>query len=382
MKIAFYSNYLTHHQLPLCRALAGLTGGKFTFVATEPVEQERLDTGWQDLNYAYDFVLRAFEGDAEWQQAMALAEEADVVLIGSASWDYLQERLKRKKLTVLYSERLYKAGYQAWKWPVRLWRFYKKYGRQKSLYLLCASAYTAGDFAKTFTFINKTYKWGYFPEAKRYDDIELLLDNKRPATILWVGRFIGWKHPEYVVEVARRLQAEGYDFQIEMVGDGEKLEDVKRQICECGLQDRFLLPGAVPSDEVRTHMEAASIYLFTSDRNEGWGAVLNESMNSACAVVASEAAGATPFLLKDGENGLSYHGKNVDELYEKVKYLLDHPDRGREMGRAAYETMVDLWNAEAAARRLLELVEALLRGEKHPDLYETGPCSRAERIKG
>ena len=33
-------------------------------------------------------------------------------------------------------------------------------------------------------------------------------------------------------------------------------------------------------------MEQADIYLFTSDRNEGWGAVANEAMNSACAMVA------------------------------------------------------------------------------------------------
>ena len=49
-------------------------------------------------------------------------------------------------------------------------------------------------------------------------------------------------------------------------------------------------------------MEKSEIFLFTSDKGEGWGAVLNESMNSACAVVASHAIGSVPFLLKDGEN--------------------------------------------------------------------------------
>lgn len=382
MNVVFYSNYLTHHQLPLCQALYRLTGGQFTFIATEQTEQERLDSGWCDLNREYDFVLRVYDGEAEKQQAIQLAEQADVVIHGSAPWEYLDKRLEEKKLTILYSERLYKAGYQWWKLPVRLWRFYKKYGRHKSLYLLCASAYTAGDFAKTGTFINKTYKWGYFPEVKRYDDVEALLDSKQPRTILWAGRFIDWKHPEAVVEVARRLQAEGYDFRIKMVGNGEMLDDIKRQVCDSGLQDRVELPGAVLSDEVRAYMEQAAIYLFTSDRHEGWGAVLNESMNSGCAVVVSDAVGAAPFLLKDGENGLTYHSGNVDELYEKVKFLLDNPAQGRDLGRRAYETMTGLWNAEIAAERLLKLCRALLEGQKHPDLYEEGPCSWAERIKG
>ncbi len=382
MKIAFYSNYLTHHQLPLCRALHRLTGGEFIFVSTEPVSQEHLELGYRDLDVENDFVLRAYEGEAEKQRALQLAEEADVVIHGSAPREYLTRRLEQNKLTILYSERLYKAGYQWWKLPVRLWRFYKKYGRHKNLHLLCASAYTAGDFAKTGTFLNKTYKWGYFPEVKRYDDVEAVLDSKKPATILWVGRFLDWKNPETVVEVVRRLQAEGYDVRAKLVGDGERWDAVAEQVRAYGLEDRVQLPGSVPSDEVRGHMEQASIYLFTSDRHEGWGAVLNESMNSACAVVVSDAVGAAPFLLKDGENGLSYHSGNVDELYEKVRLLLDNPDRGRELGRAAYETMAGLWNAEVAAERLLELAKALLRGEKNPNLYGTGPCSRAERIKG
>lgn len=49
------------------------------------------------------------------------------------------------------------------------------------------------------------------------------------------------------------------------------------------------------ASEVRSYMEKADIYLFTSDFNEGWGAVLNESMNSGCAVVASHAIGSVPF---------------------------------------------------------------------------------------
>ena len=126
-------------------------------------------------------------------------------------------------------------------------------------------------------------------------------------------------------------------------------------------------------------MEAASIFLFTSDRNEGWGAVLNESMNSGCAVVACDAIGAVPFLMKDGENGLCYHSGNQNELYEKVKYLLENPQVCRKLGENAYDTMITMWNAEVAAERLVRLVECLQKGEDTPFLH--GPCSKAEILK-
>lgn len=379
MKLVFLSNYLSVHQVPFCEYMYQKLGTDFWFIATEEIEPERLTQGYSDLNSKYPFVIRAYEGDAEKQKAQQLTDEADVVMLGSAPMEYLQPRLKAQKLTFLYSERIYKTGYQAWKLPVRLWRFWNKFGRYKSLYLLCASAFTAGDFAKTGTFLHKTYKWGYFPKTHTCDDVDALISSKKPNTILWVARFIDLKHPEQVVEVARRLKAENYDFKIQMLGSGERWNAIEKMICDYDLQEQVELVGAVPAEQVRSYMDAASIFLFTSDRNEGWGAVLNESMNSACAVVASDAIGSVPFLIKDGENGLCYRSGDVDELYEKVVYLLNNPQKCETLGKNAYETITKLWCAETATERLLELCVALQ--DKKQTTYSTGPCSIAYVLK-
>jgi glycosyltransferase involved in cell wall biosynthesis len=329
------------------------------------------------MNRAYPFVLRTYEGKSDQEKALLTAAEADVVILGSAPWGYLQERLAQKKLTFIYSERLYKKGYERWKWPVRMWRHYWRFGRHKRLYLLCASAYTAYDFSRTFAFLNKAYKWGYFPAVQAYD-VEQLLERKSPRNILWAGRFLNWKHPEHAIEVARRLRAEGYDFRLTMLGNGQLLETIRQQVAQLGLEDAISLPGAVPAEAVRSYMEEAGIYLFTSDRNEGWGAVLNESMNSGCAVVACKAIGSVPFLIRGGENGLTYDNGDVEQLYSHVKNLLDDAERCRALGWKAYETMAGQWNADEAAKRLLALSETLMQGEKHPKLFEEGPCSKAE----
>ncbi len=381
MTIIFCSNFLTHHQLPFCLEMSKRLGNIFWFVATEPLAEEQRKLGYPDLNKAHPFVIRAYESSEQKQKAIELVNTADVVILGSAPASLVQQRLKEKKLTIYYSERLYKKGYEAWKWPVRMFRFFRKYGRHKNLYLLCASAYTAGDFAKTFTFINKSYKWGYFPEVKTYDNVTALIGRKDPTSILWAGRFIDWKHPESVIAVAQRLKADGYDFHIDMLGNGELLEAIGEMIKTSHLEKCVHLTGSMPPEEVRAYMERAAIYLFTSDRNEGWGAVLNESMNSGCAVVASNAIGSVPFLVEDKKNGLTYQSGNTEELYQKVKYLLDAPEARKEMGIKAYETMTGLWNAEVAVPRLLSLCEALLRGEKHPVLFQEGPCSKAEILK-
>lgn len=45
-------------------------------------------------------------------------------------------------------------------------------------------------------------------------------------------------------------------------------------------------------------MRESHIFIFTSDRGEGWGVVLSEAMANGCTVVASNKIGAAPFLVK------------------------------------------------------------------------------------
>ena len=248
--------------------------------------------------------------------------------------------------------------------------------------MLCASAYTAGDYAKFGLFRGRCYKWGYFPETIRYPSIDDLIDRKAKATILWCGRFLDWKHPDDVIEVAKRLRDAGCCFKIEMIGTGEMEQQLKRQASDAGLLEtniRFL--GAMSPEAVRRHMESAGICLFTSDRQEGWGAVLNEAMNSGCAVVASDAAGATPYLVNDGVNGSVYHSGNIQELYEKVRRLLENTTMQYSFGKAAYQTITELWNAEVAAKRFLQLSQALLNGTDASRLFADGPCSPAKPLR-
>ena len=147
-----------------------------------------------------------------------------------------------------------------------------------------------------------------------------------------------------------------------------------------GLSDCVRLLGSKTTEEVRRYMEEASIFLFTSDRNEGWGAVLNEAMNSGCAVVASHAIGSVPFLINYGNTGLIYRSGDIEDLYEKVKYLIENQDKATELGKKAYSTLTELWNAETAAERFKQIVQAIKAGGT-TNLFDDGPCSNASVLK-
>lgn len=179
-----------------------------------------------------------------------------------------------------------------------------------------------------------------------------------------MARFIGWKHPETAVELAKELKNQGYDFKIDMIGTGDKLEEIQKSIKENNLTDSINLLGTMSPEEVRTQMEKHSIFLFTSDRNEGWGAVLNEAMNSGCAVVANDEIGSVPFLIENGINGLTYHKGDFEELLSRVKNLLDNRNLCEDLSEKAYETLVSSWSAKVAAKRLKTTCESLLKGQK------------------
>ncbi|MCR5595625.1 MAG: glycosyltransferase [Lachnospiraceae bacterium] len=381
MTFTFVSNYINHHQQPFCDAMYEKLGDGFTFVATMPMEQERIDMGWNTELVSLPYVRLLYE-DPSCEQ---LIYESDVVLIGwSEREDIAQKRLNSGKLTLRVSERIYRTGTYKAISPRGLIAKYKEHirYRNKPVFMLCAGAYVAADFALIHAYPGKMLKWGYFPPFIEYntEDIDRRLKNPKSIQIIWVGRFISLKHPEYMVRLAMRLKEEGENFHIHMVGDGEKFEEIKDLVRERGLEE-ITLHGHLAPDEVRALMSECHVHISTSNHLEGWGAVINEGMNSGCIEIACEEMGAVPYLIKDNVNGLTYPTEVYASL-EQVVLRVFHNWRGyTHLGSRAYRTIRDEWNAEVASDRLMGLVRALLYDEEFA-VPESGPLSFAPIIHG
>lgn len=376
MKIVFISNYFSHHQRPVSDALNRKSD--YTFLATREIPEERIRLGWGQDGEEPDYVLHLREENEA--ACRRLLMEADVVIAGSAPEELLRERIRAGKLVLRYSERPLKHGPEPVKALPRFIKWHLRNPARKPIRLLCAGGYAAGDYQRYGLFRGKSYQWGYFPPTRRYESLSGLMERKDPRQILWCGRFLDWKHPDDALRVAAELKRRGESFRLDLIGTGP-MEDALRALAAGeGLEENVRFLGQMPPEAVRDHMEQAGIFLICSDRQEGWGAVMNEAMNSGCAVVASHAVGAAPFLLKPGENGLIYRSGDLSALTDRIEALLRDPERQRELGEKAYRTIVGQWNAETAADRLLRLSDALLRGEEAQVLYTEGPCSAAPPI--
>lgn len=374
LTITFFSNFLLHHQTPFCEAMVRHIGEGFRFVATVPIPDDRLEMGYRNLEDA-PYAVNAYKDDASYREALRLGRESDVVIIGAAPDVYVQERLKENKLTFRYCERYFKKFY--WRFhPGELReRFLKdtRY-RKKNLYMLCASAYTASDCRYVFAYPNKTYKWGYFPPIvnESFEALSAIKGGDK-LRLIWVSRFIPLKHPEEIIALAKRLKEDHFPFEIEMLGIGELREEYENIVKREGLDDVICFTGPFSPEEVLEHMKRSDIFLFTSDKNEGWGAVMNEAMSCACAPVACREIGSVPYLIKHGENGLVYDKRGKNSLYHNVKILMENNNLRETIQKNACQTMAEVWNADAASKRLLCLIDCIQNGRETP--YTYGPCS-------
>lgn len=373
LKLVFVSNYYNHHQASLSRAMYEQTDHRFAFIETEPMSEERIAMGWGEKEKP-SYVFSAYESKDQWQKCQKVINEAEVVIWGSCPFSMIRPRLRKKKLTFAYSERIFKNGFHGMNfWGRAVKYIFRLALYQKNHYLLCASAYAAGDYARIGLFRGRAFKWGYFPETRDYNIDELFAQKRKneKSIILWVARFIGWKHPEVPVLLAEKLKQEGCTFDLKLIGNGELSNKIASMIREKKLEDCVHMLGAMSPDEVRKHMEQANIFLFTSDRNEGWGAVLNEAMNSGCAVVASHAIGSVPYLIKNGNNGYIY--ENEGQLHSLVIDLIKNPDRTTKFGTEALQSILTQWNGKNATERLCELCEKIRQHERA--MFTSGVCA-------
>ena len=381
MTFTFVSNYINHHQIPLCEALYKTLGENFTFVQTMPMEEERVAMGWGVDIQKLPYVLCLYEKEYECLKKIA---ESDVVLFGwTEREDIVASRLQSGRTTLRVSERLYREG--QWKaisprGLIAKYNEHIKYRRQ-NVCMLCAGAYTASDFNLIRAYPDKMFRWGYFTALRKYDETQLdaMKIQDGALHIVWAGRFIPLKHPEYVVRLAKHLRDKGYQYHIHMLGDGELEPSMKQEVTHLGLSGYFTFYGYTEPEKVRDVMEQCHIHLFTSNYLEGWGAVVNEGMNSGCVEVVNAQVGAAPYLIRHGENGLVYPDDSYEKMEALVEDLFAHWDDRKQMGWAAYETIRDMWNAEHAAKELLRFVSDLQKGRIIA--AEDGPLSNAPVIR-
>lgn len=379
MKLAIVSIYFIHHWEPLCEEFYRILKEDFCFIATSKISDALKNNGYpQYANKKY--LINAFESEENKNRADSIVKESEVVILGNAPFKYKVIRSKGDKITFEQAERWFKRGYINLLSPrlIKSELFYFFFLRKKKYFMLNSSAYAYADLRFMHSFVGKCFKWGYFTKVEDLNIKELLnrKQNRSLIKFIWCARFLKWKHPELLVQLAVALKQEGvHNVEFNMYGSGPYFNVISEMVESLHVSDIVKLKGNMSNSEIIRQMRCSDIFIFTSDRNEGWGAVLNEAMSNGCVAISSDAVGAAPYLIEHKKNGLLFKSNDLRSLLSQVKYILDNPKEKDLMSIAAYETMRNIWSPANVAKQFLELVSYIKTESTYIPI--SGPCSKS-----
>ena len=350
MTVALLTNIVSPHQLPLACEIVGLIGANnYIYAYTEPFHRERAKMGWGD-------------GSApEWcrpaSECKNFLNTADLVYSELRDIELFEERLFAGKKSFYVSERwfkpinlpfglslpgclklLYPKYFKMAKRFARLFRYsgfrYLPQGpwAEKDMKAICRlfrQKYDERQFAS----------WGYFVAPSSRKGTQRTFDGNH-VRVLWVGRMLPLKRVDTIIKAISSLPKD--QFTLTLVGNGIDEARLKHLAVRAS---NIKFRNSVGIAEVRSVMRDNDVYVFASDSNDGWGAVVNEALEEGMLVLGTFETGASATMLP--KTHLFHAGD-----WRALSRLLAKAANGE-----IEPTGIGDWTAKAAAKRLLNLAE-------------------------
>jgi glycosyltransferase involved in cell wall biosynthesis len=163
------------------------------------------------------------------------------------------------------------------------------------------------------------------------------------AAFLCISRLIRDKGVYEYLEACKKIKSEYNDVRCLLVGPYDtnpsalKPEEVQPFI-DAGVE------YFGEQEAVRPYLEQCSVFVLPSYR-EGTPKTNLEAMACARAVITTDAPGCKE-TVTDGENGFLVPVKDVDAIYEKMKYCIEHPEEVKAMGEKGRALAKELYDVK------------------------------------
>lgn len=146
--------------------------------------------------------------------------------------------------------------------------------------------------------------------------------------IFSAGRLARQKGFLYLIRSAIYAKLYSRNWLILIAGIGKQRQELQLQIRDLGLEKFVKLIGF--RSNILSYMKAADVFVLPS-LYEGMPNAVMEAMMIGKPVIATSVNG-TPELVVDGKSGFLVQPRNPEEIFEKLDYLLKHPELCEEMG--------------------------------------------------
>lgn len=189
-----------------------------------------------------------------------------------------------------------------------------------------------------------------------YEEREIFHNEK--VKIVLVAAIYPLKRQEDLIEAAAILKEQGFDFQIDIIGSGEKqyIDKLNYLIKKNRLEECVSLLGR--KEKLREYYQMYDISVICS-KSESFGRVCVESQLSGCIVIGA-AAGATQEIIEDKKTGFLYECGSAADLAKKITYAILHPIESRIIAKAGQIKAMDFFSKENSANRIYSIYRELI----------------------
>lgn len=185
--------------------------------------------------------------------------------------------------------------------------------------------------------------------------------NGQSIHILSVGRLVEKKGLKYSILAVSKLLKSGHNIKYSIVGGGPLREDLLKLILDLNVSDKIKLLGVKIQNEVVDILDNSHIFIAPSitseDKNqEGIPNVLKEAMAMGLPVVSTYHSGI-PELVHDGISGYLLQEKNIDNLADKIQYLINHTDLWADLGKSGRKYVIEHFDIDKLNDELVNIYE-------------------------
>jgi glycosyltransferase involved in cell wall biosynthesis len=183
-------------------------------------------------------------------------------------------------------------------------------------------------------------------------------NQKRERIILHCGRLKRYKSTDHLLLATKVLIKRRRDFRVVIVGDGDDLPRLKSLARDLGVADIVDFTGFISEAEKLTLYQKA-LFLVENSIKEGWGLIVIEANACGTPVISARSPGLID-AVREGKTGLFYDYGNIEELAEKMNFLLDNDKVRDRMGKEG-RLWAEGFSWEKASQEMEDLIQEVLR---------------------
>jgi glycosyltransferase involved in cell wall biosynthesis len=173
--------------------------------------------------------------------------------------------------------------------------------------------------------------------------------------LLFVGRLTAQKGAEILIRALPQVLSVRPDVTLSVVGGGPDEEALRALSEALGVAQNLKFFGAVVNERLPAHYQRATLLVFPSVAEEGFGLVCVEAQACECPVIASDLPAVRELIL-DGETGLLFKRGDSDELALKIVALLSDSTLRQRVGKAGRDFSSRQFDWETVAMRYCNLL--------------------------